>query len=270
MVVLRARARAEAARRRHQPAPARRARAHRAGPGRQGRRDRRAARTPVVRQPLRPARLERAPRSRRGYRWPQLSVHRGEFQLLLAREVEARLGGSIRLGQRFDGVEHRGDTEIARFTDAAGRESAVEADLVVGADGIHSALRRQWYPDEGAPPWNGLVLWRGPRSSEFLDGRTMFMAGDGEQKFVAYPLVAPGPTGDEPHQLHRRAARARGRRRDRRLEPPGGRGAHHRALRRLAVRLARRAGVIAAPTRSSSTPWSTAIPLPRWTSGGPP
>ena len=129
-----------------------------------------------------------------GYRWPQLSVHRGEFQLLLAREVEARLGsGAIRLGQRFDGVEHREATEIARFTDAAGRESAVEADLVIGADGIHSALRRQWYPDEGAPPWNGLVLWRGTAIvPQFLDGRTMIMAGDGEQKFVAYPLVAPG------------------------------------------------------------------------------
>ena len=62
--------------------------------------------------------------------------------------------------------------------------------MVVGADGIHSALRAQPYPDEGAPPWNRLVLWRGTAlAPAFLDGRTMIMAGDGEQKFVAYPLV---------------------------------------------------------------------------------
>lgn len=66
-------------------------------------------------------------------------------------------------------------------------------DVVIGADGIHSALRAQAYPDEGEPVWNGLILWRGTASvPTYLDGRTMIMAGDGEQKFVAYPLVAPG------------------------------------------------------------------------------
>jgi 2-polyprenyl-6-methoxyphenol hydroxylase-like FAD-dependent oxidoreductase len=130
-----------------------------------------------------------------GYRWPQLSVHRGEFQLLLADEVRRRLGPeAIRLGWRALGVEHGGTGEIVRFADASGAELVLEADLVVGADGIHSALRAQAYPAEGAPPWNRLVLWRGTAlAPTFLDGRTMVMAGDDEQKFVAYPLVAQGP-----------------------------------------------------------------------------
>ncbi len=129
-----------------------------------------------------------------GYHWPQLSVHRGEFQLLLADEVRRRLGpDAIRLGWRATAVEHGGSTDTVRFADASGAELALEADVVVGADGIHSALRAQAYPDEGAPPWNRLVLWRGTAlAPTFLDGRTMIMAGDGEQKFVAYPLVAPG------------------------------------------------------------------------------
>ena len=129
-----------------------------------------------------------------GYHWPQLSVHRGEFQLLLADEVRRRLGpDAIRLGWRATGVEHGGSTDTVRFADASGAELALDADVVVGADGIHSALRAQAYPDEGAPPWNRLVLWRGTAlAPTFLDGRTMVMAGDGEQKFVAYPLVAPG------------------------------------------------------------------------------
>ncbi|GGI45605.1 2-polyprenyl-6-methoxyphenol hydroxylase-like FAD-dependent oxidoreductase [Agromyces flavus] len=129
-----------------------------------------------------------------GYHWPQLSVHRGEFQMLLLREVERRLGvGTVQQGLRLASVDD-GDPDVAtaRFVDAAGDDVVLEADVLVGADGIHSALRAQRYPDEGAPPWNGLILWRGTAIvPEYLDGRTMIMAGDGEQKFVAYPLSAP-------------------------------------------------------------------------------
>lgn len=159
-----------------------------------------------------------------GYRWPQLSVHRGEFQLLLAREVERRIGrDAIRLGCRLVGVEHldpdspearaAGHAEFARFeragagagasagvgTEAAAAETfEVAADVVIGADGIHSAMRAQAYPDEGGPVWNGLILWRGTATvPTYLDGRTMIMAGDGEQKFVSYPLVAPGAEDGE-------------------------------------------------------------------------
>lgn len=120
-----------------------------------------------------------------GYRWPQLSVHRGMFQMDLLAAVRETLGrAAVRTGHRL--VEARDG--VARFATAAG-EVAVEADLVIGADGIHSALRRQHEPDEGPPVWNGLTLWRGTaRAPGFLDGRTMIMAGDAEQKFVAYPI----------------------------------------------------------------------------------
>ena len=128
-----------------------------------------------------------------GYRWPQLSVHRGEFQMLLLEEVERRLGaGTVRQGKRLTAVDEREDVALARFADESGGEHLFEADVLVGADGIHSALRAQHHPGEGAPPWNGLVLWRGTAIvPDYLDGRTMIMAGDGEQKFVAYPLTAP-------------------------------------------------------------------------------
>ncbi|SFR70595.1 2-polyprenyl-6-methoxyphenol hydroxylase [Agromyces sp. CF514] len=139
-----------------------------------------------------------------GYRWPQLSVHRGEFQLLLVEAVRERFGDeAIRLGWRATGVEHGVEVAAAgggiraqervSFADAAGDELVLDADVVVAADGIHSAIRAQHNPGEGAPPWNRLVLWRGTAVvPAYLDGRTMIMAGDAEQKFVAYPLVHEG------------------------------------------------------------------------------
>lgn len=124
-----------------------------------------------------------------GYRWPQLSVHRGRLQLTLRDLAEARLAHPIRLGHRLTAVVSNDDgTETAHFATDDGPVEAT-ADVIIGADGIHSALRALRYPAEGAPPWGGLTLWRGvTRIPAFLDGRTMIMAGDADQKFVAYPL----------------------------------------------------------------------------------
>ena len=125
-----------------------------------------------------------------GYRWPQLSVHRGRLQLALRDAVQERLGGVIRLGHRLVEVQPtETGQERARFATSTAEHTA-EADLVVGADGIHSTLRAQRYPDEGAPRWSGLTLWRGVATvPQFLDGATMIMVGDAAQKFVAYPLA---------------------------------------------------------------------------------
>lgn len=130
-----------------------------------------------------------------GYRWPQLSVHRGRLQLALLAAVRERLGDVVRTDHRLIGIEHGDGVDVARFQATEG-ETAVEADVVVAADGIHSAIRAQLYPDDGDPVWSGLTLWRGTSVTRpYLDGRTMIMAGDGEQKFVAYPLSRPDASG---------------------------------------------------------------------------
>ena len=132
-----------------------------------------------------------------GYHWPQQSVHRGRLQLMLRDVVGERLGDVIRLDHRLIGVEPGEHADTAVFDTGAG-EARVPADVIVGADGIHSALRALRYPAEGAPPWSGLTIWRGTAVvPTFLDGRTMIMAGDGEQKFVAYPLSEPDAAGRE-------------------------------------------------------------------------
>jgi 2-polyprenyl-6-methoxyphenol hydroxylase-like FAD-dependent oxidoreductase len=132
-----------------------------------------------------------------GYRWPQLSVHRGRLQLALLDAVRERLGDIVHLGHRLVEVEHGSMADAVRFETDEGERLELSADVVIGADGIHSALRRQHHPHEGAPVWNGLTLWRGTAVvPAYLDGRTMIMAGDGEQKFVAYPLSAPDAEGN--------------------------------------------------------------------------
>jgi 2-polyprenyl-6-methoxyphenol hydroxylase-like FAD-dependent oxidoreductase len=128
-----------------------------------------------------------------GYRWPQFSIHRGELLGILYRAVTERLGSQrihtghhlVRFGQDPSG---RAWSEfVDRATDApVGR---VEADLLVGCDGIHSTVRRALYPDEGPPKWNGVTMWRGVTLGKpFLSGRTMVNAGSSRQRAVVYPI----------------------------------------------------------------------------------
>lgn len=133
-----------------------------------------------------------------GYRWPQIAVHRGEFQMLLLAKVRERLGpDAIRIGQELIGVDTDKDRARARLADRiSGGETLIEADLLVGADGIHSAVRKQHYPDEGAPRWNGITLWRSTSPvAAPMGGKAMVWAGYSAQKFVAYPIGKDPETG---------------------------------------------------------------------------
>jgi 5-methylphenazine-1-carboxylate 1-monooxygenase len=88
-----------------------------------------------------------------GYRWLQYSIHRGELQLLLLRAVRDRVGDdNFRSGLKLTGFEQDGGRVQVRFADRqSGSEMVEEADVLVGADGIHSAVRHQLYPAEGEP-----------------------------------------------------------------------------------------------------------------------
>ncbi|HEY2132483.1 MAG TPA: flavin-dependent oxidoreductase [Acetobacteraceae bacterium] len=137
------------------------------------------------------------PRGREaGYHWPQFSIHRGTLHLILLAAARERLGAeNILTGHHLAGWEETANGVRARFVD---RESGASLGdqygaLLIGADGIHSAVRRALHPGEGAPIWNGAILWRGTtRAEPFLTGRSMIMAGHEFQKFVAYPIGGDG------------------------------------------------------------------------------
>lgn len=127
-----------------------------------------------------------------GYNWPQFSVHRGRFQMMLLAEVKKLLGeNAVKQGVRVIAESTHGrivtvETSIGQF----------QGDVLIAADGIKSAIRAAWHPQEGAPIWNGAVLWRATsKAKPFMSGRSMIMAGHRNLKFVAYPIGSVDSAG---------------------------------------------------------------------------
>ena len=127
-----------------------------------------------------------------GYHWPQYSVHRGELQLLLLETFKRRAGADrVLSGHRLAGFKQDDDAVTARFIDPVSSQALTEVkgDLLIGADGLHSATRRFLYPDEGEPVYAGMVCFRGAvKTAPFLDGETMVICGDNRLRLVSYPI----------------------------------------------------------------------------------
>ncbi|HEU4325983.1 MAG TPA: flavin-dependent oxidoreductase [Roseiflexaceae bacterium] len=131
------------------------------------------------------------PRGRRaGYQWPQLSIHRGRLQGVLLEAALRSPDLRIHTGHHFQRFEQAGQRVRAVFLDrAGGTERSYEGDLLLGADGIHSAVRASLYPTDDPLRWRGTLLWRGlAEAPPFLSGTSMIIAGSSKQRFVAYPI----------------------------------------------------------------------------------
>ena len=130
-----------------------------------------------------------------GYNWPQYSVHRGELQAVLLAAVRERLGPeSVQTSSALAGVRQDDERVVSRLVGRDGEDlGSVESEVVIGADGLHSALRAQLHPDEGPARWSGITMWRGCAEGEpFLTGRSMMWAGSNrDAKFVVYPISPP-------------------------------------------------------------------------------
>jgi 5-methylphenazine-1-carboxylate 1-monooxygenase len=137
----------------------------------------------------------REPRGRAlGYRWPQYSVHRGELQMILLDAARQRLGKeAVRTGTLVTGFTGKGT--VVYLKDRASESSQItETDVLIGADGLYSAVRAQLHPHEPPPRWGGVMMWRGMAECEpFLTGATLAVAGsNASRKFVAYPVARSG------------------------------------------------------------------------------
>lgn len=128
-----------------------------------------------------------------GHDVPQLSVHRGRLHGVLWQAAAERLGaGSLRTGKRLTGFTQDAEGVTAQFADGTEERGAA----LVGADGIHSVLRRILHPEDGGIRWNGIQMWRGATEwPAFEGGDVMVIAGDMKEKLVLYPIGV----GSTPH-----------------------------------------------------------------------
>lgn len=133
-----------------------------------------------------------------GYPHPQFSIHRGDLQGVLLAAATARLpAGSIVTGKRLTHVTQTAEAATAHFEDG----STATGLAAIGCDGIHSVLRKQFFPAEGPPRYSGCNMWRGvTRHKPFLSGAPMVRAGWlSHGKMVIYPIR--NDIDDQGHQL---------------------------------------------------------------------
>jgi salicylate hydroxylase len=116
------------------------------------------------------------------YGAPQLTMHRGDLMTALENRLPS---GVVEMGRRVSGVA---DGRI-EFTDGSG----VSADVIVGADGIHSAVRTALLGRE-QPTFTGVVAFRAVVPTERvgdlpnLDSFTKWWGPDSSTQIVTFPL----------------------------------------------------------------------------------
>jgi 2-polyprenyl-6-methoxyphenol hydroxylase-like FAD-dependent oxidoreductase len=131
-----------------------------------------------------------------GYTWPQYAVHRGLFHMLLHEKLVARAGpDAVRLGARVTSYARNPDGGVtARIEHADGSTAETAGALLIGADGIHSAVRAQMHPDQPPIHWGGAVMWRGTTwAKPIRTGASFVGLGTHRQRMVFYPISHPDP-----------------------------------------------------------------------------
>ena len=130
-----------------------------------------------------------------GYRWPQYSVHRGGLQMMLYRASVERLGeGAVLPGMRVTGYRNHAGGVTALAEGRGGRRQEIEGSLLVGADGLHSAVRAQMHPHQPPIQWGGAIMWRGvTRGVPIRTGASFVGFGTHRHRVVFYPISGTDP-----------------------------------------------------------------------------
>ena len=128
-----------------------------------------------------------------GYPFPEVGIHRGNLHVILYQAVQKRLGpDAVFTDCECVGVDQdeRGATVRFKQTSTGKGRDSVRADVVIACDGINSALRRQFYPNDKIA-FSGINTWRGvTRRKPILGGRTYMRVGSIlTGKMVIYPIV---------------------------------------------------------------------------------
>jgi 2-polyprenyl-6-methoxyphenol hydroxylase-like FAD-dependent oxidoreductase len=134
------------------------------------------------------------PRGRHaGYALPEVGIHRGKLHRILYDAAVKRLGADrIHTNHRCTGITQDANGVSVHFVNGSDGVvlPSVQADVVVACDGVHSAVRRQFYPDEKVA-FAGINTWRGvTRHKPILSGKSYMRVGSIKTgKMVIYPIV---------------------------------------------------------------------------------
>jgi 5-methylphenazine-1-carboxylate 1-monooxygenase len=127
-----------------------------------------------------------------GYALPEVGIHRGKLHKILWDAAVQRLGSDrVHTGHRFASMQQDDTGVTLMFTDAQGQAlPAVRSGVVVASDGVNSAVRRVFYPDEKVA-FNGINTWRGvTRHKPILTGKSYTRVGSIDTgKMVIYPIA---------------------------------------------------------------------------------
>jgi 5-methylphenazine-1-carboxylate 1-monooxygenase len=123
-----------------------------------------------------------------GYALPEIGIHRGRLHRILFDAAVKRIGAQhIHLRHRLATLTQNETEATLQFQ---GVEKSVRAQAVIAADGINSAVRKLYYPNEQLA-FTGINTWRGvTKHKPILGGKTYLRVGAiGTGKMVIYPIV---------------------------------------------------------------------------------
>ncbi len=131
-----------------------------------------------------------------GYNWPQYAVHRGQLHMLLYDTLISRAGAdAVQLGAKVTGYT-KDSAGVVATVHAAGANHTETGAVLVAADGIHSAIRAQMYPDQPPIHWGGAVMWRGTVQAKPMRTASSFVGlGTHRHRMVIYPISKPDEDG---------------------------------------------------------------------------
>jgi salicylate hydroxylase len=112
-----------------------------------------------------------------------VGIHRADLLGLLAGKLPP---GTVHTGHRCTGFSQDADSATVGFADG----TTARADVVIGADGIHSVLQG-FVVEPAEPAFSGVVAYRGlvPRLDEYPAGTMRMWAGE-TKHFLVFPVRA--------------------------------------------------------------------------------
>ena len=126
-----------------------------------------------------------------GYSTPELGIHRGKLHRILFETVLERLGADkVHTGHKCVSVDQTEQHARVTFVLPDGSQRTVQAETAVACDGINSAVRKQFYPDDKVC-FAGINTWLGVTGhNPILSGKSYMRIGSIDTgKMVVYPIV---------------------------------------------------------------------------------